>query len=62
MRAFPKSFDRVEDDGEPACLKVRLQPRLKPRLQAGSPTLNGILRLARLAIKARRSIRLVENG
>jgi hypothetical protein len=54
LRAFPKSFDRVEDDGEPACLK----PHLKP----GSPRLSGILRPGWQAIKARRSIRLVENG
>jgi len=62
LRAFLKSFDRIEDDGEPACLKPRWESGLHRRLKPDSPSLNGILRLTGVAIKARRSIRLVESG
>jgi hypothetical protein len=55
LRAFPKSFDRVEDDGEPASVKPIWS-------RVCSPNLNGILRQAGVAIKARRSTRLVEIG
>jgi hypothetical protein len=56
LLGFPKSFDRVENVGEPV-----LAAAFAAAPHPAFARLNGTLRLAGAAIKARSSIRLVEN-